>query len=304
MNAYVSNLQVVRRVVGFLTRRLGNPIPSPALFNHIGNRLRREVHAFAEEHDVLILKLKKVDRTRFDDRKIDHVRSYMDKAEHQGRFSGAAVVSAQEFQWVFGGKDRAEPGGRLDFELIRPERRVGVYYILRARPRMQPGVRQDRHLLPLPGHALAEGARVGQALGRRGRARQHPACQWVLLLCGPCQPAAHLRSSRGGGDLAVLRAHDGDHPPALHRRRPSGLGVVRGPRGGQRLHRPPREGDHGLFLQAFPAKQYLKEGRASRIETVVNKCSALGLQSRIEHPLELVAKARRVHDRLLAIDHN
>ena len=51
-------------------------------------------------------------------------------------------------------------------------------------------------------------------------------------------------------------------------------------------------------------KQYLKEGRASRIETVVNKCSALGLQSRIEHPLELVAKARRVHDRLLAIDHN
>ena len=83
MNAYVSNLQVGGQVVGFLTRRLGNPIPSPALFNHIGNRLRREVHAFAEEHDVLILKLKlkKVDRTRFDDRKIDHVRSCMDKAE-------------------------------------------------------------------------------------------------------------------------------------------------------------------------------------------------------------------------------
>ena len=40
-------------------------------------------------------------------------------------------------------------------------------------------------------------------------------------------------------------------------------------------------------------KQYLKEGRALRIETVVNKPSDLGLRSRIVHLPELIEKARR-----------
>ncbi len=39
-------------------------------------------------------------------------------------------------------------------------------------------------------------------------------------------------------------------------------------------------------------KQYLKEGRALRIETVVNKPSDLGLRSRIAHLPELIEKAR------------
>ncbi len=47
LNAYVPNLQVGGQVVHFLTGHLGNPVPSPALFNKIGNRFRREVNAFA-----------------------------------------------------------------------------------------------------------------------------------------------------------------------------------------------------------------------------------------------------------------
>ena len=39
-------------------------------------------------------------------------------------------------------------------------------------------------------------------------------------------------------------------------------------------------------------KQYLKEGRALRIETVINKPSDLGLLARLEHLPELIAKAR------------
>ena len=39
LNAYVPNLQVGGQVVTFLTQHLGNPIPSPALFNRI---LRRD----------------------------------------------------------------------------------------------------------------------------------------------------------------------------------------------------------------------------------------------------------------------
>ena len=71
-------------MVTFLTGHLGFPIPSPALLEKIGNRFRREVKAFAAEHEVPILQLKKPDRTRWDDRKLDHVRPYLDKAEARG----------------------------------------------------------------------------------------------------------------------------------------------------------------------------------------------------------------------------
>ncbi|MGI8529174.1 MAG: hypothetical protein ACR2KO_06830, partial [Geodermatophilaceae bacterium] len=49
-------------------------------------------------------------------------------------------------------------------------------------------------------------------------------------------------------------------------------------------------------------KQYLKEGRALRIETVVNKCSDIGVLARLEHLPELIAKARGVNARLLSIE--
>jgi hypothetical protein len=49
-------------------------------------------------------------------------------------------------------------------------------------------------------------------------------------------------------------------------------------------------------------KQYLKEGRALRIETVFNKPADIGVLARLEHLPELVEKARRVNDRLLMIE--
>jgi hypothetical protein len=52
LNAYVANLQVAGQVVRFLTDHLGNPVPSPALFEKIGNRFRREVDAFAKARGV------------------------------------------------------------------------------------------------------------------------------------------------------------------------------------------------------------------------------------------------------------
>ena len=38
LNAYVPNLQVGGQVVSFLTAHLGNPIPSPAIFDRSGRR--------------------------------------------------------------------------------------------------------------------------------------------------------------------------------------------------------------------------------------------------------------------------
>ena len=49
-------------------------------------------------------------------------------------------------------------------------------------------------------------------------------------------------------------------------------------------------------------KQYLKEGRALRIETVINKTRDLGRASRIEHLAELTDKAKQVNHRLLMIE--
>ncbi len=50
-------------------------------------------------------------------------------------------------------------------------------------------------------------------------------------------------------------------------------------------------------------KRYLKEGRALRIETVINKPHDLGVLARFEHLPELAAKARAVNGRVLMIEH-
>jgi hypothetical protein len=135
LNAYVPNLQVGGQVVVFLTRHLGNPVPSPALFSQIGNRFRREVKAFAADHGIPILRLRNPDRSRWDDRKIDHVRPYIAAAEAEGRFGLVAIVSAQEFQWVFGGRNRSDTPGVASFDFTN--HRVGSgrdLLLLRARP--------------------------------------------------------------------------------------------------------------------------------------------------------------------------
>jgi hypothetical protein len=49
-------------------------------------------------------------------------------------------------------------------------------------------------------------------------------------------------------------------------------------------------------------KQYLKEGRALRIGTIINKPSDIGVKSRLEDMPEIVAKVRQVNPRLLMIN--
>lgn len=70
LNAYVPRLQVSGQVKWFLEEHLGNPIPSPAIIEKIGNRFRRDVKAFAAANQIPMLALKKPDRSRWDDRKL------------------------------------------------------------------------------------------------------------------------------------------------------------------------------------------------------------------------------------------
>ena len=129
LNAYLPSLQLGGQVVRFLRDHLGFEIPSPSLLGKIGNRFRREVNAFARDRRVPILHLKKPDRSRSDDRKLDHVRPYLERAEREGRFGVVAIVAGQEFQWVLSARNRQKkPGAVPSFEYFKEDRRVGVYY--------------------------------------------------------------------------------------------------------------------------------------------------------------------------------
>jgi hypothetical protein len=109
LDAYCPLLQVGGQVVRFLTGHLGHPVTSPALFQKIGNRFRREVDPFAASAGVPVLHLKKPDRSRWDNRKLDHVRPHLDRAAREQHFGVVAIVVAQEFQWVTGARNRASP---------------------------------------------------------------------------------------------------------------------------------------------------------------------------------------------------
>ncbi|MFU8853050.1 hypothetical protein ACNAW0_18985 [Micromonospora sp. SL1-18] len=90
LNGYVPNLQVGGQVVTFLTRHLGKPIPSPAVFEQMGNRFRRAVTRFAEAGDIPVVRFGK------DDRKIDVMRPYQDRLAVQGHCGARPPCCSKE----------------------------------------------------------------------------------------------------------------------------------------------------------------------------------------------------------------
>lgn len=74
LNAYVPTLQVGGQVAAFMTHHLNQTIPSPAIFERIGNRFRKAVTEFAEDRDIPVLRFRKGDR------RIDLVRPLAAKA--------------------------------------------------------------------------------------------------------------------------------------------------------------------------------------------------------------------------------
>src|SRR3954452_4776639 len=95
LNAYVPNLQVGGQVVSFLTAHLGNPIPSPAIFDKIGTAFRQAVGQFAKDEHIPVVRFTKTDR------KIDTIRRYPAAAAATGRSRVAGIGVAQEFAPVF-----------------------------------------------------------------------------------------------------------------------------------------------------------------------------------------------------------
>lgn len=354
LNAYVPNMQVGGQVVLFLCNHLGNPVPSPALFEVIGNRFRKQVKAFAAEHDIPMLALKKPDRSRLDDRKVDHVRPYLEAAEREGRFGVVAIVTAQEYQWVFGAKNRSTIPGVVSFEFIKQERRVGAYYFYILDRDFGPGFIKICTYFPYPakvwlnGHEWAkrQAARAGipfSALGNGFAACAEP--ERLQAICdsfGPERvqhwfdhwsgiiPTPFTQADREAGywwelsmrQVEVSRTLIFDDP-----RRARGffealiadnVGIGRPHEVSMVFARQVRKTTKEPFVGRIfsygtevrldfrykhsRVKQYLKEGRALRIETVINKPWDLSILARLEHLPELVAKARQVNSRLLMIE--
>ena len=96
----------------FIAGHLGNPMPSAAVMGQIGNRFVAAVKRFADANRIPILRLRTPDRSRWDDRKLDHVRPHLEQAERDGRFGVVAIVSGQEFARVFSARNQRDQAGR------------------------------------------------------------------------------------------------------------------------------------------------------------------------------------------------
>jgi hypothetical protein len=353
LNAYVPALQVGGQVVQFITRHLGKPVPSAAVLGAIGNRFRREVKRFAETQRVPVLALKTPDRSRWDDRKLDHVRPYLQRAEDERRFGVVAIVAGQEFQWVFSARNRRK-GKAVWFEFFREQRRVGVYYFYVLDPDFGPGFIKICTYFPYPARVWLNGhewsKRQADHLGIRYRAlsngfatcdqpeRLQAVCdslapghmqaffdRWMTCIPTPLTPddrAAGYWWQLSIRQVEISRTLVFDDP----RRARSffealvsdNIGIGRPEQISMVFERPlrrPAKTNYGtrVFTTGTDVridfrykhcriKQYLKDGRALRIETVVNNPSDLDVRRRLEHLPELVAKARHVNQRLLIIE--
>jgi hypothetical protein len=159
LNAYLPALQVGGQVVQFLCGHLGRPIASAALLAPIGNRFRREVKQFAAARGIPILERKTPDRSRWDDRKVDHVRPYLELAELEGSYGVVAIVAGQEISvGAVGSQPLKEAGRPAELRVLQggpPGRRL---LLLHPRPGVRARFHQAMHLLSVAGEGLAQRA--------------------------------------------------------------------------------------------------------------------------------------------------
>jgi hypothetical protein len=355
LNAYVPNPQVGGQVVTFLTQHLGNEVPSPVLFKRIGDRFRQAVAAFAEGQGIPLLRLKRPDRTRWDDRKLDHVRPYLEQAQRDGRYGVVAIVAAQEVQKVFMGYQRGKDthGKAVNFGFDKADRAVTVYYFYVLDADFGPGFIKLCSYFPYPakvwlnGHEWAKRQAAKAGLAVTELANGFAACEQperlraICDLLGPVQiqgffdrwisqlPTPLTATDRAAGywwelsmrQVEVSRTIVFDDPRRARGffealvagnvgvGRPEQVAILFARQVRSTTKEPFRTRVFGQGTEVkmdfaykhSRVKQYLKQGRALRIETVINKPYDIGVLARLEHLPELVAKARAVNRRPLMI---
>jgi hypothetical protein len=350
LNGYVPNLQVGGQVVTFLTRHLGKPVPSPAVFEQIGDRFRRAVTKFAAVGEIPVVRFGK------DDRKIDVMRPYQDRLTATGRCGVAATGVAQEFQPVWTAYQRDTRATDLpQFTFAKAQRRVSCYYFYVVDEQFGSGFVKICSYFPYPikvwvnGHEWAKRQATMAGIAFTELSNGFAACddpaglQAICDRLGPTQIQAFchrwldaLPTPLSGADevggywwefsmrqIETSRTIVFDAPryarsffealvaDNLDVGRPDTVELVFD----RRIVNGRKRATQGVFktkvvtrgvdvtVNAFyrhsRIKQYLKDGRALRIETVINSPTDLRVNRRLTNLDELQGKARAINARLL-----
>ncbi len=351
LNGYAAKLQTPGGVVYFFHEHRGKPIVSPALFEPIGEKFRRDMNDWAQANGVPVIRFKARER------KADAMAPFLQAAAASGRSQVAAIGCAQEFQLVWTARKRdTDPGKPPQFSFTKEQRRVSVFYVYIFDEQMGPGFIKICTYFPYPvkvwvnGHEWAkrQAARAGisfTALSNGFASTGDPAAlqqicdrfgpgtvqvwfeRWMarlpLPLTGADRDAGYWweLSMRQVETSRTLVFDDDVHARAFFEAllrdnmdlgRPENVELLfrRGQRRGAPA-RPPARGFRtaidrhcdmvtlNVFYKNSRLKQYLKDGVALRIETVVNSPDDLGCRRMLANLPELQARSRAINDRLL-----
>jgi len=352
LNGYVAKLQTPGGVVYFFHDHRGKPIVSPALFEPIGNKFRKDIKDWAQANGVPVI------RFRAGERKADVMAPYLDAAAATGRSQVAAIGCAQEFQLVWTARKRdTDPGGCPQFSFTKEQRRVSVFYVYIWDGTMGGGFIKICTYFPYPvkawvnGHEWAKRQALAAGIGFTELSNGFASCDDPAGLQAICDrfgpgtvqvwferwmariPLPLTGADRDAGywwELSMRQTEtsrtlvfDGDcHARAffeallcenmdLGRPENAELLFPRGQRSERPTLPPPRGGFKtkidrycdlvtiNVFYKNSRLKQYLKDGVALRIETVINDPRDLGCNRQLHNLPELQAKARAINDRLL-----
>jgi hypothetical protein len=352
LNGYVAKLQTPGGVVYFFHEHRGKPIVSPALFEPIGEKFRRDIKNWAQASGIPVVVFKAGER------KAEVMAPYLQAAAAAGRSQVVAVGCAQEFQLVWTARKRAtDPGRCPQFSFTKEQRRVSVFYVYIFDEQMGPGFIKICTYFPYPvkvwlnGHEWAKRQALAAGIGFTALSNGFASCddpdalqricdrfgpgtvqvwfeRWMaripLPLTGADRDAGfwwelsmrQIETSRTlvfDHDVharaffeALLRENmDLGRPENVEllfrRGQPKGRPAIPPPGGGFRttIDRYCHMVTVNVFYKNSRVKQYLKDGIALRIETVVNSPDDLGCNRMLGNLPQLQARAHAINDRLL-----
>ncbi len=352
LTGFVAKLQTPGGVIWFFREHLGKPIVSPALFEPIGERFRRQMKAWAAAGGIPVIKF------RAGDRKADVMAPYLQAAARAGHSKVVALGCAQEFQLVWTARRRdTDPGKCPQFSFTREKRPVSVFYAYIFDAAMGPGFIKICTYFPYPvkawvnGHEWAKRQALAAGIGFTELSNGFASCddpallqricdslrpgavqawfeRWMALLPLPLTTADREAgywwelSMRQVETSRTLVFDDDVHARAFFEAllcdnmdlgRPENVELLF--RRGQRAGRPtipPAGGGFktkidrycdlvtlNVFYKNSRLKQYLKDGVALRIETVVNDPKDLRCNRLLHNLPELQDRARAINARLL-----
>src|SRR6266487_117586 len=166
LTGFVAKLQTPGGVIYFLHDHRGQPIASPALFEPIGAKFRKDMTDWAQANGVPVVRFKAGDR------KVEVMRPYLEQAAAVGGSKVVAIGRAQEFASVWTATRRdTDPGACPQFSFTKQQRQVLVFYVYIWDERVGPGFIKICTYFPYPikvwvnGHEWAKRQALAQGIG-------------------------------------------------------------------------------------------------------------------------------------------